>query len=167
MKIHKTIGVCLAILVSSLVLLWAQEDRVGFPRDYEKSFKLYHVFNREERPQLREMWINPVGAQAESRKVFPYGTIIVMVTYDAKAQDGKPLQDDRGLYLKGKTNRVDVMRKEKGYGEAYGASRSGEWEFNAYGADGKLRPGDAARCAKCHIDASTTDFVFTAKELKK
>ncbi len=167
MKISKCVFLGVAIPMAFLTLVWAQEDRVGLPRDYEKSFKLYHVFNNEERAGLKEVWINSVGAKAEAGKPFPYGTVILMVGYRAKTQDGTPVKDEKGLYVRGELNRFDVMRKEKGYGEIYGASRSGEWEFNAYRANGQLISGDNTRCAKCHIGAASTDFVFTADKLGK
>jgi len=165
MKIYKSTALYLAILLPLMVL--AQEDRVGLPRDYEKSFKFSHLFNNEERPGLKEVWINSMGAKAGAGKPFPYGTVILMVGYRAKTQDAKPVKDEQGLYVRGDLNRFDVMRKEKGYGEIYGASRSGEWEFNAYRPNGELIAGDNTRCAKCHIDAASTDFVFTAEKLFK
>jgi hypothetical protein len=166
MSFAKRAGFCLGMF-AFMAIVWAQEDLVGFPRDYEKTFRFSHVFNNRERPNLREVWINPTGDKTEPGKEFPYGTVIVMLSYQSKTQDGKPLKDESGLYLKGALSRIDVMRKEKGYGTRYGENRSGEWEYNAYRPSGDLVVGDTARCATCHLDASGTDYVFTAEQLTK
>jgi len=65
-------------LCSFTVVAWvsAQDDRVGFPKDYQKTFKLYHALNNEERKSLREILINSTGAKVEPGKEFPYGTVI-------------------------------------------------------------------------------------------
>lgn len=160
----------IAILMSSLSLItwvWAQDDRVGFPKDYQKLFKLYHAVNNEERKSLREILINPTGAKVEPGKDLPYGTVIVMLGYRVKMKDGQPVKDDKGLYVKDELNRVDVMRKEKGYGKIYGDQQSGEWEFGAYRPNGDIIAGDNSRCAGCHMDASSSDYVFSADQLFK
>lgn len=38
--------------------------------------------------------------------------------------------------LKGEIEHVDVMKRGKNFGEAYGAHRAGEWEFAGYKLDG-------------------------------
>ena len=34
--------------------------------------------------------------------------------------------------------RLDVMRKERGYGAAYGADKNGDWEYASYSPDHHL-----------------------------
>ncbi len=163
MKRVKLLGIgCLLFLVS---LAWAQEDRIGFPKDYQKTFQFYHATNNEERKTLREIWINSAGAKTEPGKSFPHGTVIIMLGYRSKSQDGQPLKDDQGLYVKDALARIDVMRKEKGYGTIYGDAQSGEWEYNTYNPRGDVIPGEAKRCAQCHQDALATDYVFSAEKL--
>ena len=55
----------------------------------------------------------------------------------------------------GEIARLDVMRKERGYGAAYGADKNGDWEYASYSPDGKLITDAAASlaCAKCHLKA--------------
>lgn len=156
------------VLVLAIIsVTWAQEDRVGFPKDYEKSFRLYHVTNNEERKTPREILINPTGSKVEPGKPFPYGTVIVMLGYRSKMKDGQPLKDEKGLYVKDQLTRIDVMRKEKGYGQVYGDKQSGEWEYNSYRPTGEVNAGDNSRCAACHQDAEGTDYVFSAEQLGK
>ena len=157
------------LLFAFTVIAWvsAQDDRVGFPKDYQKTFKLYHSLNNEERKSLREILINSTGAKAERGKEFPYGTVIVMLGYRVKMKDGQPVKDDKGLYVKEELTRVDVMRKEKGFGKIYGDQQSGEWEYGAYRPNGDIIAGDNSRCAGCHMDASASDYVFSAEQLFK
>lgn len=101
------------LLCSFSVMAWvcAQDDRVGFPKDYQKLFKLYHAVNNEERKSLREILINATGAKVEPGKDLPYGTVIVMLGYRVKMKDGQPVKDDKGLYVKEELTRVDVMKR--------------------------------------------------------
>ena len=51
---------------------------------------------------------------------------------------------DGGELRTGPVFRIDVMRKAAGFGEAYGASRSGEWEYVSYAPDGSaLTPAES------------------------
>jgi hypothetical protein len=77
--------------------------------------------------------------------------------------EGQLLHDPKGVPLKAEVSRIDVMRRERGYGEAYGESRAGEWEFASYRPDGSplLAPADAVACAACHLKAGAErDFVY-------
>ena len=159
------------IVVSVLAFagwLWAQDDRVAFPQGYEKEFTRYHTFNklRKGKPSLKELWINATGAGVKEGQPLPHGTVIVMTTYSVKSENDSPAKDDNGLYVPKKLRRIDVMRKEKGYGELYGDKRSGEWEYATFEPDGKLKKGNATRCAACHLEkAAKTDFVFTTEKI--
>ena len=44
--------------------------------------------------------------------------------------------DPKGKVREGDVDHVDVMRREKGFGEAYGKNRTAEWEFAGYRPDG-------------------------------
>jgi hypothetical protein len=58
------------------------------------------------------------------------------------------------------------MRRGEGFGEAYGASRSGEWEYAGYRMDGSYTtpPEKSAACAACHLKAGAErDFVYGGK----
>jgi hypothetical protein len=70
------------------------------------------------------------------------------------------------LWEKGEVVRLDVMRREAGYGAAYGDKRAGEWEFASYKPDGSpIEPKiDAAACAACHAKPGVArDFVFRGR----
>jgi hypothetical protein len=58
------------------------------------------------------------------------------------------------------------MRRGTGFGERYGESRAGEWEFASYRPDGGTlqSPDHTAHCASCHRNAGADkDFVFRTR----
>jgi hypothetical protein len=76
------------------------------------------------------------------------------------------MHDASSAPLKAEVARVDVMRREPGYGVAYGESRAGEWEFASYRPDGStlLSPENSAACAACHLKAGAErDFVYRVR----
>ena len=88
----------------------------------------------------------------QAGQAYPNGSVLIMEW----RKDGKD----------GEIVRLDVMRKEQGYGAAYGADKNGDWEYASYSPDGKLITDAAASlaCAKCHLKAgSTKDFVYAGR----
>ena len=146
-------------------------DRVGFPRDYRSSFKVLGVPVRTNTSPVMVLtaYGNDLAASVTNTAQLPYpnGSIIVMEFAKALMDgDGKPLLDANGQRQKGDVHHIDVMRRGAGFGEAYGASRSGEWEFAGYFLDGtySTAPAKTASCAQCHQKAGAAkDFVFPLK----
>src|SRR6185312_9835971 len=108
----------------------------------------------------------PAAAVAAAGKAsYPYGSVLVM-EFAQMLQDagGKPLRDASGNLQRGSVFRVDVMRREPGFGEAYGKNRTGEWEYVSYKVDGSFStpPAGTASCAACHLNKAgeANDFVF-------
>jgi hypothetical protein len=101
---------------------------------------------------------------ASSQLPYPYGTVIAMeFAHGTRDGEGQILRDPKGVPLKADVARVDVMRRERGYGEAYGENRAGEWEFASYRPDGSalIAPAAAGACAACHRKAGAErDFVY-------
>jgi hypothetical protein len=112
---------------------------------------------------------NPQTASVSDLAALPYpnGSIIVMETASLKkGSDGKTLVDANGKYLQDVVLGLHVMHREAGFGEAYGANRSGEWEYAEYRADGSFitPPQKSAACAECHVKAGKEkDYVFKAR----
>ena len=142
------------------------EDRVGFPANYATDFKLLFVFDRPDKRFARAICGNDIAARRQSGELFAYGSVLLMISYAAKLDStGKPVLDEAGHYIRTNFVAYHVMRKEQGYGEAYGTDRAGEWEFVGYRADGKTyetRPENSNACAACHVGASdeAVDYVF-------
>jgi plastocyanin len=141
------------------------EDRVGFPKDYQTTFKLMFVFDRPDNRQVRVICGNDVAMTAKKGEPFPYGSILVMETWRAKQDaQGNPIRDEKGHYIREALTGVFVQRKEKGFGEAYLADRSGEWEYTAYRANGNVltAPQNSNACSSCHLRQAgeSVDYLF-------
>ena len=143
-------------------------DRVGFPADYASKFHRLYRFDRPDTRQVRTIYGNEAAASVEVGQglTYPYGSVIVMETWPALfTAAGEPVLDDEGRYQKNPAGQATlfVMRKEPGFGEAYGPNRNGEWEYVAYRPDGsyQTRPEASASCAVCHLQAEKTrDWTF-------
>lgn len=146
-----------SILAASLlfgVTVWAQapDDRVGHPAGYE-TFEQVRSMDRAQEPTHGTVFLNSQAASITKPGVpYPYGSVLVM-EWRKGGKDGE-------------IARLDVMRKERGYGAAYGADKNGDWEYASYSPDGKLITDAAASlaCAKCHLKAGAAkDFVYIAR----
>ncbi len=141
-------------------------DRVGFPADYPR-FAVLRAANITQQKRLGTIYANVPAASLHDVAKLPYpnGSVIVMewATPIAGA-DGTPLTDADGLWKKGQVVRIDVMRREAGYGAAYGDKRAGEWEFASYRADGTpFEPKvDASACAACHASPASRATSYSA-----
>lgn len=140
-------------------------DRVGFPENYETDFKLLFIFDRPDRRWLRVICGNDVAAQHQPGQAFAYGSVLIMITYNALMDaDGQPVLDEDGHYIGASLIGMHAQRKEPGFGEAYGADRAGEWEFMGYHLDGSVwtAPENTNNCAACHLNeaGADNDFVF-------
>ncbi|WP_161966062.1 cytochrome P460 family protein [Steroidobacter cummioxidans] len=141
-------------------------DRVGFPQDYLTRFKVLGVFVNEQKLQVNTVYGNEQAATVTGREQlpFPEGSIIVMEFSDAlRDANNQLVRDANGALKKGAVEHIDVMKRGKGFGEAYGANRSGEWEYAGYRLDGSYTtpPEKSVQCAACHRKAGPeNDFVY-------
>ena len=143
-------------------------DRVGFPADY-RGYAVLRTANITTQGRLGTIYGNVPAASVHDLAKLPYpnGSVIVMEwATPVKGADGAPVAGADGLWKKGEVVRLDVMRRESGYGAAYGDKRAGEWEFASYKPDGSpMAPAiDAAACAACHSKPGTArDYVFRGR----
>jgi plastocyanin len=141
------------------------QDNVGFPENYATDFKLFFIFNRADRKLLRMICGNEIAAQRQEGDDYAYGSVLLMISYSAKLDaEGQAVLDENGRYIGQNLVALHVMRKEEGFGEAYGADRNGEWEYMAYNADGSVQVQSINTnfCAACHGNdaGETVDYVF-------
>jgi hypothetical protein len=144
-------------------------DRVGLPA-YGQNFTLLRRFHAAGRSRVGLVYANPPAAAVTElgSLPYPYGSILVVEWRPALTDaSGAPLRDAAGAMRAGdQVVQIDVMRRERGYGAAYGAARTGEWEFASYGPDGSHAtvPADTGQCAACHQTAGEArDFVFRGR----
>lgn len=141
-------------------------DRVGLPAEYATRFRVLGGTVHDAQHGLTTVYANDVAAAVANTEAahYPNGSVILMEFAEPQRDGEDQLQRDaRGQPLKGPIAHIDVMRRDAGFGEVYGASRAGEWEFASYRADGTtlIAPGSAAHCATCHLKAGAEkDFVF-------
>jgi hypothetical protein len=128
------------------------EDPVGHPAGY-KSFEQVRSMNRQQEPTHGTVFLNSAAASiTKAGEPYPFGSVLIM-EWRKGGKDGE-------------IARLDVMRKERGYGAAYGADKNGDWEYASYSPDGTLITDAAASlaCAKCHLKAGAAkDFVYIGR----
>jgi hypothetical protein len=141
-------------------------DRAGFPADYRTRFRKLGDTQSDPNFGLTTVYANEtVAAALDSESAhYPNGSVILM-EFAEPQKDGEDqlLRDARGQLIPGPIAHIDVMRRGPGFGESYGASRAGEWEFASYRPDGStlVSPEQGSRCAGCHLQAGADkDFVF-------
>jgi chitinase len=146
-----------------------EADRVGFPKDYAKAFAVLRTVERPEKQQVVTVFGNERAASVRTAEdlPYPYGSVIVMETAAAlKDEQGKARLDDKSRLRKGDVVGLHVMRREKGFGEAYGKNRTGDWVYVEYHPDGTYitPPMKSFSCAECHVKAgSDRDFVYRGR----
>lgn len=140
------------------------EDRIGFPEGYPDNFHLLYVFDRPDNVQVRVICGNDMAAMAQPGEPLPYGSVLLMETWRAQRnEDDSPVLDDNGRFIREELSGIFLMKKEEGFGEAYGDQRSGEWEYVAYRPNGEyLAPPERTNaCSACHqIAGDEKDYVF-------
>lgn len=144
----------------------ADVDRVGLPEGYRELFPTFYVFDRADNRQVRHVYANPIGTTARDGQPYPYGTILVMETWRAQlTQDNQIARGADGRYIRDELTGIFIMRKERGFGEKYGADRTGEWEFVAYRPDGSYltRPEFTQACAQCHQATSSAQLDWVVR----
>ncbi len=145
------------------------EDRVGFPKNYARTFEVLRTVTREEGKKVVTVYGNAQAASVTNRAQLPYpnGSVFVMETASTITNTaGKLVEAASGALQKDKILGLHVMRRAKDFGAAYESRRSGEWEFVEYRADGSYitPPQKSATCAECHIKAGMEkDFVYKAR----
>ena len=150
---------------ASLTASAPTNDRVGFPRDYRTRFKVLGTIVKEEGLRVSTVYGNEQAAAVTSRDKlpFPEGSILLVEFGYALRDANKQVIRDADGAMKMAVEHVDVMKRGKGFGEAYGENRSGEWEYAGYRLDGSYTtpPEKSVECAACHRKAGPeNDFVF-------
>ena len=154
-------SVALIACVASAQTPQFKDNEQPIPVDYKGWPKFLSNVQRPDVRQVREIYINPVGAAAKEGQPFPAGTILVMENYAAKlGADGIAEKDADGRLVKGNLLRIFVMGKGEGWGNsAPQGLRNGDWVYAAYGVDGTLSGDPIAPCRSCHLPLAQKDYV--------
>ena len=154
-----------APLLAAIAQAQLGRDKIAFPQDYAKGV-LYATLDRPDIKQFRELW-GPAAAleAAKAGKPLPDGTVLTLVQYTAlPTAAGDPQKDASGRFIKGAKVGYAVMEKRAGWGAEYDpVLRNGEWEYQAFGADGKPNArANVTACFTCHKPlGEKVDFTFS------
>ncbi len=136
-----------------------KDGEQAVPAGYKSWPKFLMNVQRGDAKQVRDIYVNPIGARAQKGQAFANGTIMVMENYAAKpGADGK--------LIKGELLRVFVMGKGDGWGDsAPQGLKNGDWVYAAYLADGLTKaPEPAVTCRACHLPLTKVDYVHRYDE---
>jgi len=138
------------------------------PADYRSWPRFLSTIDRHDNGQVREIYLNPVGAKTRRGQAFPNGTIFVMEIYQARPHaDGAPAFDPSGRLVKGELKKLFVMAKGDGWGDSVERPelRNGDWVYSAFLPD-RTTPADddVATCRSCHLPLAKRDFVHRYDE---
>ena len=153
-----------------LRFLWTgtRDGELAPPPDYRSWPRFLSTIDRHDAAQVREIYVNQVGAAARAGQKFPNGTIFVMEIYQARPHaDGAPAFDPSGRLVKGPLQKLFVMAKGNGWGDGVEPEklRNGDWVYSAFLPDGKTPTTDElAACRGCHLPLKKQDFVHRYDE---
>ena len=146
----------------------AGPDKIKFPANY-KDHVLYTTVDRHDNKQFRELWGTPEAVAAmKAKQPLPSGSVLTLIQYKAQVDaSGNPIKGPDGRFVKGDLVAYTVMEKRTGWGTEYPAEwRNGDWEYAAFGPDGKLNEkANYKACFECHKPHENTDFVISQTKL--
>ena len=160
----------LAILMASAPA-WAGPERIAFPDGDLAGYLLYGVQNRPDNKQVRYLYANDVAVKgAKEGALLPPGSKLILEAFAAKLNDqGEPIEDPNGHYLKGDQLFYTIMEKQDGWGQAYPADlRNGDWDYAVILPDRSHKEGvEVEKCLVCHRDqvGPDLDYVFSLDRL--
>jgi len=148
------VGGCMGIVGETRDTINIEEPHLTAPDNYRAWPAFLLNVQRSDAAQVRDIYINDVGATVEQGAPFPEGTTMVMDLFAAqKDAGGTLLTNDEGALLKGDLLKIFVMGKQPGWGQyAESGLQNGDWMYAAYAADGLTELTDpVATCFGCHL----------------
>ncbi len=126
---------------------------IPLPKHYAHWAVFLKDVQRPDAKQVRELYVNSVGAKAKEGDPFPVGTTFVMENHEAAS-------GANGELTSGPIVRIFVMRKIKGTPEGVPEGlQNGSWIYGSFTADGKPAADDYQKCRACHLPLASKDFV--------
>jgi hemoglobin len=130
-----------------------KDGTVPLPKNYTHWATFLKDVQRPDAKQVRELYVNSVGAKAKEGGVFPVGTTFVMENHEA-------VPGATGAATPGAIVRIFVMQKIKGTPEGVpDGLQNGSWVYGSFTADGKPAADDFQKCRACHLPVASKDFV--------
>lgn len=136
---------------------------IAVPADYRSWSRFVPTVDKAKAGQVREIYINDVGLQADRGDAFPPGTVSVMEIYKAQRDKaGSLVRDGRGRLVKDDLASIFVMQKGSDWGRRQpgGVIDNGDWVYGAFKADGMtMATNDFGKCRECHQPLAGDDYV--------
>jgi hemoglobin len=130
------------------------DGEVLVPANYTSWAAVRKDIQRPDKNQVRDIYVNAIGAARVEGQPYPDGSQFVMELYSAVAKED-------GSLGKGDLSKVFVMTKGLGWGSYAGTPANGDWVYSAYGADKKSPTTDAfSTCRSCHEPHASNDYVI-------
>ena len=161
-----TLAPVVAITIAVLAVPGAAgPDKVAYPANW-KDHVLYTTVDRYDIKQYRELYASTQAAvdAMKAGQPLPDGTVLTLIQYKAQVDAaGNPVKGANGRFVKGDLIAHAVMEKRAGWGTEYPAEwRNGEWEYAAFGPDGKLNEkANYKGCFECHKPHEKIDYVIS------
>ncbi len=139
------------------------DGEMHVPENYKTWTKKFDALQRPEIKQVREVYVNSVGAQATAGGPLPNGYVSVMEIWSVQTNQDTTLKlDANGKLIKDKLQKIFVMAKGEGWGEGVKpvGLRNGDWVYSAWRPDGHTAAPDlAASCRGCHLGLADKDYM--------
>jgi hemoglobin len=94
-----------------------KDGAIALPLGYQNGPKFLSEVQRPDIKQVRELFINAVGAATKVGQPFPNGTVMVMELYTVTLDGDAPVTGPDGKLLKGDLAKIFVMAKGEGWGK--------------------------------------------------
>jgi len=148
----------------------ADDNRVGFPKDYRATFENYISLDRTQNDdQVIRLFANEKAlAAATAGEELPDGSVLVAEIYKAKKNaEGEVVESSLGRRIRDKFAAVAVMEKQKGWGEKFPEElKNGDWDFAIFSPKGERLAGkDVNACRACHAPLTKTQHLFSLEHL--
>ena len=157
-----------AIAIAAAAAAHAGPENVQFPSGYLKGER-YYTIDRPDIKQYREFYTQADVVEAVRKgQPIPSGAVITMVQWSVETDaQGNPTKGADGRFQKKDVVANAIMEKRTGWGKEYPADwRNGEWEYQAFTADGRVNPKANIRaCFDCHKPHEKQDFVISLAKL--
>src|SRR5437764_1318242 len=132
----------------------AEPPSLAVPNNYRAWPAFLLGVQRSDVNQVRDIYVNDVGATVRQGAAFPEDTVLVMDLFAAQVDaNGTALTNDNGGLRKGDLLKIFVMGKQEGWGRYAEADlQNGDWLYAAYAADGLTELTDpVSACFSCHL----------------
>ena len=163
-----TLALAAATALGSLAagIVLAGPEKVKYPEGYRGNFVLYNTVDRPDRKAIRFLYINKdADTKAKPGQQLPDGAVLILEERKAKLDEkGQPVLDADGrMQATDEITGILAMERQKGWGAEYpSGKRNGEWEYQAFKADGTpITAMTMDACFACHLNRADRDYTFT------